>query len=74
MKKKISEMAKEELKSLKEKKLTRKEAIKRSGFMALSAATLMMLLPTQGMASSPGSRPAAPTNDAPNNPGGIWDD
>ncbi|HET6556509.1 MAG TPA: hypothetical protein VFG54_04285 [Prolixibacteraceae bacterium] len=73
MRKKISATAKEELKALQEKKVTRKEAIKKTGYMALSAATLMMLLPTKGQAQT-SPKPAAPTNTAPNNQKGIWDD
>lgn len=70
MRKKISEKVKE---ALQEKKVTRKEAIKKTGYIALSAATMMMLLPTQGQAQA-SARPAAPTNTAPNNQKGIWDD
>lgn len=73
MKKQLSEIAKEELKALQEKKVTRKQAIKKTGYMALSAATLLMLLPTQGQAQT-SPKPAAPTNTAPNNQKGIWDD
>lgn len=72
MKKKISATVKEELKSLQEKKLTRKEAIKKGGYMALSAATLMILLPARGHAASP--PPAAPTNSNKDKPAGIWND
>lgn len=59
MKNKIQEIAKKEL----EKKITRKEAIKKTGYVALSAATMMMLL------SSPSK--AAPTSPAPP-PAGVW--
>jgi hypothetical protein len=73
MKKQITEIAKDELKALQEKKLTRKEAIKKSGYMALSAATMMMLIPNGAQAAS---APAAVnnTNRTPEKPAGIWED
>lgn len=44
MKKKIVEIAKNEIADLEIKKITRKEAIKKTGYMALSAATMMLLV------------------------------
>jgi hypothetical protein len=52
--------------------ITRKQAIKKSGYMALSVATMMLLLNKNAQAASPG--PAAPTNTSPNKPDGIWND
>jgi len=44
MKKKIEEIAKEKMSGLKSKKMTRKEAIKKAGYIAVSAATMVILL------------------------------
>ena len=51
------------------KTMTRKEAISKAGFMAISAATTMMLLmnPTKGHA---GSAPATPVDEP--SGGGTW--
>ncbi len=59
MKKKIEDIAKEKMADLKEKKMTRKEAIKKSGYLAVSAATMMILLGKPDNAQAQGS-PAAP--------------
>ena len=52
MKKKIVEIAKKELERLQEKKISRKEAIKKTGFIVLSAATMMVLLKSPAQAST----------------------
>ena len=59
MKKKIEEIAKREIAELTEKKITRKQAIKKTGLIAVSAATMMMLLSSnaQAQASNPGGEP-----------------
>ena len=57
MKKKIEEIAKKEMKGLQEKKISRKEAIKKTGFIVLSAATTMVLLKSPAQAAT---SPAAP--------------
>ena len=59
MKKKIEEIAKKTIVDLEEKKISRKQAIKKTGYIALSAATMMILLsnPNKAQAASP----AAPT-------------
>ena len=59
MKKKIEEIAKKTIVDLDEKKISRKQAIKKTGYIALSAATMMILLsnPNKAQAASP----AAPT-------------
>ena len=82
MKKKIKEIRNEKLPELNEevkmpepngKKITRAEAIKKAGYIAVSAATMMILLskPNQAYASpvyTPNEAPAEPA--AP--PKGIW--
>ena len=71
MKNKFQEIAKKELEVLQEKKISRKEAIKKTGYIAVSAATMMILLssPSQAQSSEP-----APPPDTPNKPsgGGPW--
>ena len=54
MKNKIEENGNEKLSDLTGKKLTRKEAIRKSGYLAISAATMMILLsnPNKAMAAS----------------------
>ena len=49
-------------------KLTRKQAISKAGFVAISAATTMMLLSNPNAAHAV-SAPAAP---APSDSGGVW--
>ena len=66
---------KEETKKLGEgkgKKMNRKEAISKAGFIAISAATTMMLLsnPEHATGGSSSSAPAAPTT--PSGDGGQW--
>ena len=71
MEKKLKEIAKKELEGLQEKKISRKEAIKKTGYMAVSAATMMILLssPSQAQSSEPAPPPCTP--DKPNG-GGPW--
>jgi len=61
MKNRISEIAKKAVDDLDQKKITRKQAIKKTGLIAVSAATMMMLLsnPANAQVASPG--PAKPT-------------
>ena len=54
MKKKIKEIAKEEMAETNSKLITRKEAIKNVGYIAVSAATMMILL------SKPNTAAASP--------------
>lgn len=68
----------EEIKVPEGKLMTRKQAIKKSGYMALSAVTMMMLLhdSANGQTSSGGpdhSAPANPNGVSPNH-NGIWND
>ena len=62
MKKKIQEIARDEMKGLKERKISRKEAIKKTGYIVASAATMMILLsnPNKAQAASPSPPPAWP--------------
>ena len=62
MKKKIEEISKENLPGLKDKKISRKEALRKSGFIALSAATTLILLgsPNKAAATSPVDPPPWP--------------
>jgi len=62
MKIKITEIAKKAITDLEEKKITRKQAIKKSALIAVSAATMMMFLGNnaKGATMSPG---AAPTDN-----------
>ena len=62
MKNKIKEIAGEKISELEEKKITRKEALKKTGYIALSAATMMILLsnPNKAQAASPSAPPAWP--------------
>lgn len=61
MKKKIVEPEKKEREALPQKKISRKEAIKKSGFIALSAATMLVLLNNPAHASA---SPAPPPADS----------
>ena len=71
MKKKIEELAEKEAVDMTEKMITRKEAIKKAGYIAVSAATMMILLssPSQAQASKPA--PPPPASPRPSG-GGIW--
>lgn len=62
MKEKIVETEKKKLSDIESKKITRKEAIKKAGFIAVSAATMMILLGTPKSASA---SPAPPTKCEP---------
>jgi len=59
MKKKIEEIEKEKDAGLKGKKITRKEAFKKAGYIAVSAATTMILLssPTNVKGQAPVGSP-----------------
>jgi hypothetical protein len=60
MKKKIEDIAKKTIADLDEKKITRKEAIKKAGLVAVSAATMMMLLSSPNNAQAASPPPALP--------------
>jgi hypothetical protein len=70
MKKKIEELAEKEAVDMAEKMISRKDAIKKAGYIAVSAATMMILLssPSQAQASRPAPPPASPKPSG----GGIW--
>ena len=71
MKKKLQEIPKKELEVVQEKKISRKEAIKKTGYVALSAATMMLLLNSSAQAST--SQPAPPPANSPSGGGnGPW--
>ena len=53
MKNEKEEIAKKEMTNFGEKKISRKEAIKRTGYMAASAATMMVLLSNPAKADGP---------------------
>ena len=72
MKKKIVEIAKKELEVSQEKKISRKEAIKKTGFIALSAATMMMLLKSPAQASTSPAAPPPPPANSPSGGHGPW--
>jgi hypothetical protein len=58
MKREIEEIAKKTVEEPDHKKITRKEALKKSGYFALTAATMMILLSTPKKAAA---SPAGPT-------------
>jgi hypothetical protein len=74
MENKIEKIAKTEIENFDTKKISRKDAIKRTGYIAASAATMMILMsnPSQaGPAGSPNSaRPAPPPKKDDGNHGG----
>lgn len=59
MKNIVQEIAKKELVAISEKKISRKEAIKKTALITVSAATMMMLLssPNKAQAASPAPPP-----------------
>jgi hypothetical protein len=71
MEKKLQKIAKMEMEALQEKKISRKEAIKKTGYMAVSAATMMILLssPSQAQSSQPAPPPDTPKKSG---GGGPW--
>ena len=62
MEKKVNEIAKEPVADFSEKKITRKEAIKKAGYAAVSTATMMILLNKNAQANPNAS--GAPTKGA----------
>lgn len=65
MEKKTEKIVSEKLIDLKDKKMTRKEAIRKSGYIAVSAATMMILISSPNKANaqalgSPAPPPAVP--------------
>ena len=55
MKKQIEKITTGKMADLRDKKMTRKEAIRKSGYIAISAATMMILIsnPNKAQAGSP---------------------
>lgn len=73
MENKIAEIAKKNLSDIEGKKISRKEAITKTGYIVASAATMMLLLGTpKRAAASPAPPPA--NNPSPGNSGhrGPW--
>jgi hypothetical protein len=64
MKKKMEEIAKKTIADLEEKKISRKQAIKKTGYIALSAATMMMLLSNPAKAAQASMAPPPPWGGA----------
>ncbi len=60
MKNKIVEIAKEQIADFEEIKISRKDAIKKTGYLAASAATMMILLSSPSQAGPRTSQPAPP--------------
>lgn len=74
MKKKITSID-EQVKVPQGELMTRKEAIKKSGYMALSAATMMLLFNnTANAQASPGRAPVTPNDKSTQKSDGIWSD
>lgn len=71
MKKKIIENSGNTNSVQKEKKISRKEALKKTGYMALSATAMMILLnnPSYAQSSEPAPPPASTNKPS---GGGIW--
>ena len=76
MKRKIEEIAKKEIENFDSKKISRKEAIKRTGYIAASAATMMILLSSPSSANGPRTSQPAPCPEKKDNGNhggkGIW--
>jgi hypothetical protein len=74
MKNKIENLAEKEAANMIEEKISRKQAIKKAGYIAVSAATMMMLLSSPSQAQASASRPAPPpaSKSKPGGGSGIW--
>jgi hypothetical protein len=77
MKEEMKNLAKKAVEDIASKPISRKEAIKKTGYMAVSAATMMLLLNNPAQANRPESSPAQGNNgwgngdqNAPGNSGG----
>jgi hypothetical protein len=70
MENKLVEIAKKEIENFDTKKISRKDAIKRTGYIAASAATMMILLSNPSQAGPRTSAPAPPPNKDNGNHGG----
>lgn len=60
MKNVIKDIATKELVKFTEKKISRKEALKKTGYLAVSAATMMLLLSSPNKAQAASPPPAIP--------------
>jgi len=81
MKKEIENLAKKAVSDIANKPISRKEAIKKTGYMAVSAATMMLLLSNPADADNGKPKGGSHTSDQRVNPapakggskdGGIW--
>ncbi|MBL7967499.1 MAG: hypothetical protein JNK09_10905 [Prolixibacteraceae bacterium] len=72
MKKKISSPENKQGTKSEENLISRKEAIKKTGYIAVSAATMMLLLNTNAEAHASQPAPPPPTNNNGGKGGGIW--
>ncbi|MEI8114266.1 MAG: hypothetical protein WCI54_11575 [Bacteroidia bacterium] len=75
MEKKIGQVAKKEIENFGTKKISRKDAIRRTGYIAASAATMMILLSNQSKANGPNTSQCAPPpkkTDGDRGGSGIW--
>ena len=69
MEKKVVEVAKKQVPGLDGKKITRKEAIKKTGYIAASAASMMILLGSPQAQACSGTEPHDHSNDGPKGSG-----
>lgn len=72
MKKELQQIVKEQKEVLQEKKISRKEAIKKTGLFAISAATTMILLGTPKSASASPAPPPANSPSSGSKDHGPW--
>ncbi len=74
MKKEITNLAKKTASDLATKPISRKEAIKKTGYMAVSAATMMLLLndPARAGVQCSTEPPKPPTGGGGHHGGGPW--
>mgnify|MGYP000858128948 CR=1 FL=1 len=71
--KEMEKLAKKAVDDGSNKSISRKEAIKKAGYMAVSAATMMILLNSQAEAhTSPAPPPPTGGGGSPTGGGGIW--
>ena len=72
MENKLVEIAKKEIENFDAKKISRKDAIKRTGYIAASAATMMILLSKSSQANTSRCAPPPEKKDGDRGGSGIW--
>ena len=72
MEKKIGQVAKKEIENFETKKISRKDAIRRTGYIAASAATMMILLSKSSQANTSQCAPPPKKTDGDRGGSGIW--